>query len=360
MTRIALPAPQTDGGGQWPTLPSENVGLDSKELARTIDWVRTRNSTGFVIAHADGIVSESYWRCDKGFEGAPMLAPTFLDDGRSREDVASAQKSVVSVLVGIALGKGLLNLDDTVSEHVGPGWSRAEEAAEAAITLRHLLSMTSGLDHAARFQAAPGAVWEYNLGSTWHTLKRVLAAAAHMSLDQLLSEWLAEPLGMSESEFVARPVDESVPKEARGAVQYPNGDPIEGFVSSARDLARFGLAVIARGRVNDIDLGIPTDYLNESLSPSTTLNPSYGLLWWLNGREFSLAPGGGRTAGPLLPAAPTDTVAALGALGRAVYVMPSLSLVVVRTGGSPGETITTASLFGRELFEHLALPRTNQ
>jgi hypothetical protein len=61
-------------------------------------------------------------------------------------------------------------------------------------------------------------------------------------------------------------------------------------------------------------------------------NPAYGRLWWLNGSAETARPGGRRTPGPLIPAAPADLVAALGALDRKLYVVPSRKLVVVRMG----------------------------
>jgi CubicO group peptidase (beta-lactamase class C family) len=352
MTLFKLPQP----GEPWPTITAREAGIDADDLLVTTEFVRAHNSTGFIIAHAGGIVTSHHWHCERGYGDSLILAPKFTADDRSLEDVASAQKSVVSVLTGIALGKGLLSLNDTVSSHMGAGWSRASEADEAIITLRHLLTMTSGLNHAGRVEAEPGSKWFYNLGSTWHTLKRVLAGAAGESLNEILHQWLAGPLGMTESRFVDRPVNTAVPVELRGATEYPDGVPVEGFVSSALDMTRFGLLVCAGGKVDGFDAGLAPGYLAASLQPSTTLNPSYGYLWWLNGQAFSLSAGTGeRTEGPMLPSAPKDTVSALGALGRAIYIMPSRQLVIVRLGGSPGENITAASSFGRELFNHLRL-----
>jgi CubicO group peptidase (beta-lactamase class C family) len=107
-----------------------------------------------------------------------------------------------------------------------------------------------------------------------------------------------------------------------------------GFTTTARDLARFGLLILAKGKWNDETLLADQEYLQASLSPSQTLNPSHGFLWWLNGQE-SAARVGRRAQGPLIPAAPRDLVAALGALGRKCYVVPSLELVVTRLGDSP-------------------------
>ncbi|NJN05292.1 MAG: hypothetical protein HC814_01230 [Rhodobacteraceae bacterium] len=72
------------------------------------------------------------------------------------------------------------------------------------------------------------------------------------------------------------------------------------------------------------------------MKPSQKLNPSYGYLWWLNGQAEVARGAGGRVKGPLIPAAPPDLVAALGAVDRKLYVVPSLGLVVTRLGNSAG------------------------
>jgi hypothetical protein len=74
------------------------------------------------------------------------------------------------------------------------------------------------------------------------------------------------------------------------------------------------------------------------LTPSQPLNPSYGLLWWLNGQaRFQLAGATVSQPGSLIPSAPRDLVAALGALDRKCYIVPSLGLVVTRLGDQTGE-----------------------
>ena len=78
------------------------------------------------------------------------------------------------------------------------------------------------------------------------------------------------------------------------------------------------------------------DYLHAALRPSQKLNPSYGYLWWLNGQPEVARGAGERVKGPLIPTAPSDLVAALGAVDRKLYVVPSLGLVVTRLGNSTG------------------------
>ena len=75
-------------------------------------------------------------------------------------------------------------------------------------------------------------------------------------------------------------------------------------------------------------------FLADMLSPSQTVNPAYGYLWWINGQEFALGPDSNatRSEGKLIPAAPDDLVAMQGAGDRKLYLVPSLKLVVSRLG----------------------------
>ncbi|MGH7471612.1 MAG: serine hydrolase domain-containing protein, partial [Longimicrobiales bacterium] len=78
-----------------------------------------------------------------------------------------------------------------------------------------------------------------------------------------------------------------------------------------------------------------TLYQRAMLSSSSTTNPSYGYLWWLNGKAQHRIPGPyllPTLPGPLVPSAPADMVAALGKGDKKIYVIPSLELVVVRHG----------------------------
>jgi CubicO group peptidase (beta-lactamase class C family) len=111
-----------------------------------------------------------------------------------------------------------------------------------------------------------------------------------------------------------------------------------GYTTTARDLARFGLLILSRGAWNGHDLLRNPGYLARMLAPSQSLNPAYGLLWWLNGQARTRPAGGQLREGSLIPAAPPDLVAAQGALDRKCYVVPSLRLVVTRLGDQTGET----------------------
>jgi CubicO group peptidase (beta-lactamase class C family) len=238
------------------------------------------------------------------------------------EDVASVQKSVVSVLLGIAQEKGLLRISDPVSKYLGNGWSKAPPDKESRITLRHLITMSSGLTEKLEYEAPPGTKWRYNTRA-YALTREAIAAAAKMDSDRLTKQWLTERIGMADSGWRPRP--------RVGGREIAN---LLGFATTARDLARFGLLMLADGVWKGNVILRDREYLRESLSPSQQMNPSYGFLWWLNGHPRA-TPGGGKSARWLIPDAPKDLVAAQGALGRKLYIVPGLGLVVTRLGDAP-------------------------
>ena len=129
----------------WETVSPQSVGWDGEKLNAALALAGQRRSSGVVILHGGRILAERYW--DDPDDSARYLNMVTGRDSRGRaiEDVASAQKSVVAVLTGMAQERGYLQIDDPVSHYVGAGWSKLAVSQEAAVTIRHLLSMNSGL-----------------------------------------------------------------------------------------------------------------------------------------------------------------------------------------------------------------------
>jgi CubicO group peptidase (beta-lactamase class C family) len=310
-------------------------GWNEDALSAAVERARAGQSSDLVVLQDDRVVVDERWQ--------PEALP---------QDVASTQKSVTSVLVGIAVGKGLVTCDDRVSDHLGDGWTgRNPPEVERAITVDHLLTMTSGLADDLSFVAPPGQWWDYNLGAAYHTTKRVVAAAAGRSIEDLTREWLTDPLAMTETAWRPRRWDDRLPPRLRPSFEYPDGAPIEGLDTSARDLVRFGRSVLRECvREDGTPLGVDERYRVAMTRPSQGLNPSYGLLWWLNGQPWFLPPKVREPVErPFFPGVPPDAYAALGAQDRLCVVVPSLDLVIARTGAAAGEPGAAGSAFVREL-----------
>lgn len=321
--------PPTDGG-EWQTADPASAGFAPEKLKAVFDYAREQRSSGVVILHNGRLVAEEYWDADEPKGNGAARGRSYDQRvvgkdaaGHVIEDVASAQKSVSSILCGMAQERGLLKITDPVSRYLGAGWSKGTPEQEGAITVRHLLTMTSGLDEQLNYEAPAGTVWMYNTTAYSRTLM-CTAAAAKLNRDELTKAWLTDPIGMHDTRWAER---------ASPGVAAVNA---VGLATTARDLARFGLLILANGDWNGEPVIRDKQFLHDALHPSQTLNPSYGYLWWLNGQS-QVRRGRQLVKGPLIPTAPADLVAALGANHRKCYVVPSLGLVVTRLGDNPPE-----------------------
>jgi len=227
---------------------------------------------------------------------------------------------VMSTLVGLARDRGLLGLDDPVSDHLPAGWTNAAAAEEQAITIRHLLTMSSGLNEATlTVKAAPGTVWEYNTDA-YQKLRRVVEAAAGSDINTLSGEWLFGPIGIDSPQAWA-------PRPGAFATMDAVGDKAWALELTAREMARFGLLAQRNGLWAGQQLTDP-GWFAEAWTGSSRKR-DYGYLWWLLGEGHFRRQG-----------VPTDLVAALGARDQKIYVLPSMQLVLVRQG----ETARSAAL----------------
>ena len=186
-------------GEKWETTSPKTAGLDAKKLEVTAGFVSAHNSTSFLVLRGGRIVLESY-----GNGGGVNV----------RRRIASATKSMTAILVGMALDAGKFRgLDQPVADF-HPDW---KDTRKEKITLRHLLSMTSGLGprgfarqrpqgdqfgHNAKMPvvAAPGQKWRYNTPA-YHMTFRLLEKATGTSLANWTSEKLLSPLGMRHSRW---------------------------------------------------------------------------------------------------------------------------------------------------------------
>jgi len=296
----------------------------SPEMSDLLAYVQNHASTGFVVIQDGKVLIDKTWPAptDAGMFAAFLYGRAA--DGELLEDVASQQKSFVSILVAVAIDKGLLDINKPVDAYLGQGWSKASPEQEAAIKVIDVLNMSSGLNEQFGYVAPSGTVFFYNT-PVYAITKAIVAAAAHQPLETLTREWLTGPNGMTNTEWRQRPAALASVGNATGLVTTPH------------DVAKFGEMVLHDGVAADGTRVVSSEQLHALFSRAAT-NPAYGRLWWLNGGEYTMRAAGARRDGQLIPAAPTDLVGALGAFDRRLYVVPSRKLVVVRTGAATNET----------------------
>jgi CubicO group peptidase (beta-lactamase class C family) len=255
---------------------------------------------------------------------------------------ASAGKTLTSALAGIAESEGEINFDTKTSDYLGAGWTSLTEEQENKITVRHQLTMTTGLDDGVDnpdctdpvcliYLAEPGARWAYH-NAPYTLLDAVLANATGQSLNEYLSETLKSKIGMDG--------------------QYIQTGDNNVYYSTPRSMARFGLLLLNHGAWDETQI-IPDDYVELMINASQTFNLSYGYLTWLNGKESYMVPGLQVVIpGSVSPNAPVDMFAAMGKNGQLINIVPSENLVVVRMGDDP-DTSLVPFTFQDDLWEVL-------
>ncbi len=291
----------------------------SPALQAVLDYVQGQKTTGFLIVQDRKTRVERNWPAPDDATFKPFAYET-TPGGALLEDVASQQKSFVSVLVAVAIDKGLIDVTAPVSAYIGAGWSKAAPDQEAKIRVLDVLTQSSGLKTDFTYAAPPGTVFLYNT-PVYAITKKILSAAARLPLETITHDWLTAPAGMNDTSWRKRP-----------AAFADVGNPT-GLVTSPRDTAIFGQVVLDGGLAADGRRIVSDAQVRALFTPSAT-NPAYGRLWWLNGSPYTIKPLATHADGPLIPAAPKDLVAALGLLDRKLYVVPSQKLVVVRMGAA--------------------------
>ena len=281
-------------------------------------------SVAFLVVHRDSILLEKYW------------------EGYSEESLSnsfSVAKSIVSILVGIALKEGKIR---SVDQPVADFLPSFREGDKAKITIKHLLWMSSGLNWDESYAnplsmtteayygsnlkkvidrlepvEAPGQRFQYKSGDT-QVLGFVLEAATGTSLSAYAQEKLWKPIGAAH--------------DAEWSVDHPGGNEKAYccFFSNARDFARIGQLYLNKGIWRG-DTIVDPAYVQASLTPSGLTDARngkktdfYGYQWWLlpkyKGQQIFYA---------------------RGILGQYIIVIPEKELVMVRLGKQRGERLDT-------------------
>lgn len=304
----------TNGSNVWDTISPTRLGWCSTKIDSLLDFLEKKNTKAFILLKDGKIVIEKYFG-------------TFKQD--SLWYWASAGKTLTSFAVGMAQQEGYLKLSDTSSKYLGKNWTTCTETQENKITIRHQLTMTTGLydgvtdpfcttPECLKYSADAGNRWSYH-NAPYTLLDKVIENSTGKNLNIYLNQKVLTPTGMS------------------GLFVKSGFNNI--FISNARTMARFGLLILNKGDWNGNKLLTDTAYLRAMTNTSQNLNLSYGYLWWLNGKGSFMVPGSQYVFKyNLFPNAPADMVAALGKNGQFINVVPSQKIVLIRMGNIPASS----------------------
>jgi CubicO group peptidase (beta-lactamase class C family) len=205
-------APLTKPAQQEPPLRlSEPVEAVVADLEGYIpEYMRQENISGVAIALIRG--EEVVWTEGFGVSNAFTRRPVTPD---TLFEVASNSKVVTAYIALRLVDQGVLSLDEPLNAYLPEPWLPASEYRDA-ITLRHVLSHSSGLGHGTTSREnlfAPGRGYSYSAVG-FQYLQAVIEHVTGEPLEQVAQELVYTPLGMSSSSFVNRP--EFIPRTANG------------------------------------------------------------------------------------------------------------------------------------------------
>jgi CubicO group peptidase (beta-lactamase class C family) len=292
----------------WRTSTAEEQGVDSAHLQAMIDAIKDQHLEihSVLVVRNGYIIAETYF--------APYSKKT-------RHPIYSVTKSVISALIGIAIQLGHIDgIDERVSDLLPERELAQQDGRKAAMTLEHLLAMTTGLDWedgGRTFQEMyrsgdwvdyvldrpiteePGSQFNYCSGCS-HVMSAIIQERSGMGTLEFAQKYLFGPLGITDA-----------PWSTDGS-----GIPIGGWglQMSSRDMAKLGYLYLNDGVWDGVHI-IPTEWVELSLSQHIRASEElfYGYQWWIE-------PSSG-------------AYAAIGLGGQMVYVIPDLDIVVVFTAG---------------------------
>ena len=337
--------------------------LNSESIEAAKEYSATHNGVALIVKEGGQIRYQKYYN---GYSGEPL-------------HIYSGTKSFFGVLAVIAQEERLIDLDEKVSDTIEE-WR--DDPAKASITLREALNFTSGLEsgfeeiygrssedkisvavsldpkrqRGQSFIYGPG-----NMNLFCEVLRRKLRNRG-MSYEEYLNKKVIGPLGIQ----ISRWRDDA----------HGNAVPSAGMYMTWKDWMKLGDFILDGGSHQGRRL-VKTSSLAECFS-GTSINPSFGLCFWLNGYakqpdareadveewldENPMPEDWSRTC--LSKNAPIDLIVSLGSTFQRLYVVPSMDLAVVHHG-TRGHEFRDAE-FLRILFRDAAVsepvsePRTTK
>ncbi len=325
----AKPAILNDG---WQSVDVAASGFDESRLCALLARATNGevNLHGMVIERRGRLVAERYRNGqDKGVYSLFSRDTSF--DATVAHDTRSISKSVLSLLLGVAIAQGKIASVTAPVLDFYPESADLATPERKAITLQHLLTMTSGLDwsesggipndetrlfwkssHARYLLERPsvavlGSVFNYNSGGT-AVLADILMRATKMPLRDFARINLFEPLGITDWEWV-------------GDV---HGRPLAftGLRLRPRDMLKIARLVADRGQWQGRQV-VPVEWIGASMQPRVSADfggLKYGYQWWMGsvdwqGKKLRWSGGFGNGA-------------------QRIFVVPDLDMTVAITAGA--------------------------
>ena len=354
---LELPYPPGDPATiAWPdgdliTDRSRSAGVNAAALQAASDWAFDRESPeqvtlSLLVVHNGRIIHERY---------APGM------DMTTRTRTWSTAKSIAVTLIGMLVDQGRMRLDEPLGLEWLPRARSPETDPRNAITLRHVLNMSSGLDTVdnggLEYATGSGMAYWAGASSVRGALRQAMIREPgtnfdYENYDTLLAVYkMKQVLGDEQTyrEFPRRALLDKIGMRNTLVSTDRFGDFIlsSQVYTNARDLARFGLLYLQKGVWNGERLLSEEwiDFVRTPAPATAERGNQYGAQWWLVPDDRNDVP--------------EDTYSTSGNRGQYVVVVPSHDLVIVRRGLDYGRQGFSRWSLTREVLKAIGTP-TNE
>ena len=304
----------------WKTTNLESQNVDTTRIYQLFNQIQNGKNKlhSVLLIKNNQIVIEEY------FNGHSV---------NKQHDLRSVTKSIRSILLGIAIDKGFIdNIDDPISKYLkSPIPTKNLDERKDKITIRHLLTMSTGLDcndwdKNSKGQEdkvyrkkdwlqytlnlpmvnEPGTVSNYcSMGVV--LLVEIISQASGITIDEFAKRFLFNPLGVSNVSWGHTSNKEIISSGKR-------------LYMTSRDMAKIGQLILNNGKWNEKQV-VSEKWIKESTAPKTKITGiDYGYLWWnipFKAKEKMIV-----------------SKVATGNGGQYIMVLPELDIVAVFTGGA--------------------------
>lgn len=304
----------------WPLSASYNRIRLTPELDSTNKLLET---VAFLILKNDSLIYEEY----QDQYPAQALSNSF-----------SMAKTMIGLMIGIAIQEGKIK---SIDQPVGDFLPEFSKDGKEKITIKHLLSMSSGLDWVEGYSSPLSPTTEAYYGTDLAGLVLNLKMKEepgkyfrYQSCDtQILAFLLEKATGKHVSDYFHDKIWEPIGAENKAEWSLDKKNGMEKsyccIFSNARDYARLGKLALHQGNWNGNQI-IPQDYFKQAITPSTSLIDEdtdkpvdfYGFQWWLIPRYRG-----------------NDIYYARGILGQYIIMIPEKNVVIVRLGKKRGQKV---------------------
>jgi CubicO group peptidase (beta-lactamase class C family) len=297
--KYTVPTQTSDG---WVTTSLTDVGMLEQPIVDMVNFIENSSNHqihNILIIKDKKLVFEKYFSALDYSISPPALGSTFISYNMDMlHYLASGSKSVTSVLFGIAIDKGFINND--VNKNIityFPQYSSILTGEKENITVKHLLTMSSGLDwdestypfgdsrndvtqlfqqsDPVRFVLAknlltqPGTMFYYNSGVT-NVLADIIRMKSGLNLIEFAKKYLFQPLNITKYSW----------QKMRGEYYFASG----GLSLRPRDMAKIGYLFLNQGQWDGQQI-INPEWLEASkqnyINPNLGFADGYGYQWWL-------------------------------------------------------------------------------